>query len=105
MDKELVDVNHLKGTQTHWHTDDAGRVVEQITYDINPVLDYAAAVRNELDFSGKELQPMMLIPEALFHKWAREGKLSEVPGGYIIDKAKLLELYRDPDYSRLRLQG
>jgi hypothetical protein len=86
----------------HLHGD--GKVVLEKEFDRTPVLEHAALMRNQVQQRG-ELRKVMSVPAALIHQWIAQGKLGEqsfVDGSLVIDKAKLEQLFNDPDNALLR---
>lgn len=106
--KTLFNSDTIRGITTTVLTrpDEPDIEVVQKTYDRQPILDFAASVRNELDFRRKELRPRLIMPIAEYHKLIMDKKIREglpVDGGLVMDPRDTQKLYDDPKYKNLRL--
>ena len=99
MSKEVL--FHSPGTTTYWHDDPDrpdGGVVEKL-FDIEPALEHAKYMRNEVKQTG-ELRKAMSVPYSLLFQWMREGKLGEeafVDGKIVVDMPTLQKLWAEYD--------
>ena len=106
--KTLFNSDTIRGITTTVLTrpDEPDIEVVEKTYDRQPILDFAASVRNELDFRRKELRPRMILPIAEYHKLILDKKIREglpVDGGLVLSPEDTKKLYDNPDYAHLRL--
>jgi hypothetical protein len=90
------------GSRTfHEDPDKPGTYVVQKTFDRDPIIKRATAIRNEIDQRGEDLRLEMIIPVTMFYEWMQSGKLSpddyrELPsGGIAIDPKKLQAIKRE----------
>lgn len=74
------------------------------TYDREPVLDFCAKMRNEVNQSGKELRLAAAIPVALFFKLMQEGKIGAPPddGGMVAMTSDQLNKLLGDEYAHLK---
>lgn len=89
------------GSRTfHEDPDRPGTYVIQKTFDREPIIERATAIRNEIDQRGQALRLEMIIPDVLFHEWIRNGTLGpddyRIHGaGFAVDPKKLQALKRE----------
>jgi hypothetical protein len=97
---KATDKTHYGAKTFHEDPDRPGTYVIQKTFDREPIIEKATAIRNEIDQRGQELRLEMIIPDVLFHEWIRNGKLGpddyKMHGkGFAIEPKKLQALKRE----------
>ena len=106
---KAIDATAYGSRTFHEDPDRPSTYVVQKTFDREPIIERATAIRNEIDQRGQELRLEMMIPITMFYEWIQSGKLSpddykEMPGGGIaIDPKKLQALKRE--FSMLSCAG
>jgi len=104
MSKVLFNQNAYSRTWWHTNPDKPGEVTLEKEFDREPVIDYCAYMRNEVQQRGG-LRLAMKLPTSLAFKLLQEGKLSGQwieGGGLAVEMSELERLYRDPELSLLR---